>query len=146
MLHNVTFAATQELPGEDPKQIRRVALIDALSVEEASANLISSLTHNHPELALSGIVVKAVSKASVSLVVMDPEESDHFFKVRVGFKENPAKPNYKFTYWIMQAKDLHAASAKAKESVDNAAQEGMIYLISATDTLILPDALGDFCN
>jgi len=143
MLYHVTFSAMETLPGEEPKQVTDVAIVWAESVVEASANLIESVTQTHPELYMTDINVKAVSKSPVTAVYANDSE-DKFYKVRVGFKDDPQRNKYKYTYWLVQAPSLLEAIKKVKKiAEDSSAVDFEIYSGTTNGFMINQDILGE---
>ena len=144
MLYNVTFTAMETLPGEDPKQITDVALVWALSVEEASANLIQSVTETHPELYMTDVIVKAISKSPVTQIHTEDDASNKFYKIRVGFKDDPQRNKFKYTYWLVQADSILEAIKKTyKKAEESSAVEFEVYSGTTSTMLINTDILGE---
>ena len=144
MLYNVTFTAIETLPGEDPKQITDVALVWALSVEEASANLIESITSTHPELYMTDIIVKAISKSPVTQVHAETDSANKFYKIRVGFKDDPQRNKFKYTYWLIQSSSILEAIKKTfKIAEESGSPEFEVYSGTTSMMLINQDILGE---
>lgn len=142
MLYFVTFNAVQGSDDDEPKSVKKVALVQGESTTEVTANLLKVI-ESHPEINLSSPVVSSISPSHISEVHFDKSSEDVFYKVRVGFKDS-TRNNYKFTYWVVQASNLLSAVQKANQLSSKDETQSILYSCTNINTLVNEDLCGDF--